>query len=92
MVKAVRSQSKLQPIFFSCCKMMPPYFSFHSQAYAKNSSLDRLDLVIPRSLSMATTFASVAIEAWSVPGTQQAFLPCIRARLIKISWMVLFKQ
>ena len=85
MVKEVRSQSKLQPIFLNCCKMIPPYFSFHSQAYVKNSSLDKDDFAIPLSLNIATTFASVAIEAWSVPGTQQGFIPCMRARRTKIS-------
>ena len=45
---------------------------------------------IPRSFNMATTFASVAIDAWSVPGTQQAFLPCILALRISTSCMVLF--
>ena len=63
MVNVVRSQSKLQPSFFNCCKIMPPYFSFHSQAYPKNSSLLNDDFVIPLSLSIPTTFASVAIDA-----------------------------
>ena len=34
--------------------------------------------------------AAGCVEAWSVPGTQHAFLPCIRARRIRMSWMVLF--
>ena len=72
MVKAVRFQSRLQPSFFNCWRMMPPYFSFHSQAYSRNCSLVREDLLMPFSRSMATTLASVAIDAWSVPGTQHA--------------------
>src|SRR5262249_41786732 len=76
----------------NCCRIMPPYFSFHSHAYSKNFSRLREDFVIPLSLSMATTLASVAIEAWSVPGTQQAFLPCILALRTRISCMVLFRQ
>src|SRR5882757_8676818 len=47
---------------------------------------------MPFSRSICTTFASVAIEAWSVPGTQQAFFPSILARLTKISCMVLLRQ
>ena len=85
MVKEVRSQSKLQPIFLNCCKIIPPYFSFHSHAYPKNSSLVKEDFEMPLSLNIATTFASVAIEAWSVPGTQQGLYPCIRARRTNIS-------
>ena len=44
---------------------------------------------MPSSANFFTTLVSVAIEAWSVPGTQRAFFPSIRARRIKISWMVL---
>ena len=40
---------------------------------------------------MLTTFDSVAMEAWSVPGIQQAFFPSIRAFRINTSWIVLFK-
>ena len=34
---------------------------------------------------MATTFASVAMDAWSVPGTQRASLPCILALRVSTS-------
>ena len=47
---------------------------------------------MPLSRKRRTTLASVAIEAWSVPGTQQAFFPCILARLTSTSWMVLFSM
>ena len=33
---------------------------------------------LPSSRILATTFASVAMEAWSVPGTQRAAYHCIR--------------
>src|SRR4051812_35531438 len=68
--------------------MMPPYFSFHSNAYFKNSSRVRLFLSIPFSLSIWTTLASVAMLAWSLPGTQQVLKPLIRAFLIRMSCTV----
>ncbi len=84
-VKRVRSQSHEAPSLRSCCKMIPPYLWVHSQQYSRNSSLVRSLLLIPLSLSIATTFASVAMDAWSVPGTQQASLPSIRAFRTRIS-------
>ncbi|MNX70910.1 hypothetical protein D3C86_1022090 [compost metagenome] len=45
---------------------------------------------MPCSASMATTLASVAIEAWSVPGTQQVLYPCDLARRIRMSCTLLF--
>ena len=38
---------------------------------------------MPCAANLFTTLASVAMEAWSVPGTQQAFLPSIRAAAYK---------
>ena len=70
--------------------MPPPYFSVQSHACFRNSSLEISDLFIPFFLRFSTTFASVAIDACSVPGTQQAFLPNILALLINISCRVLF--
>src|SRR5690606_14861382 len=90
MVNLVRDQSHDAPSFFNCSRMIPPYFSFHSHAYLRNSSLVSDDFLMPFSRSMATTRASVAIEAWSVPGTQQASLPSILALRMSTSWMVLF--
>ena len=40
---------------------------------------------MPSAFNLATTLASVAIEAWSVPGTQHAFFPNKRARRINTS-------
>ena len=92
MVKAVRSQSHEAPSRRSCFRMMPPYCSFHCQACSMNSSRVSDRLSMPFSASIFTTLASVAIEAWSVPGTQQAFLPCILARRTSTSWMVLLSM
>jgi len=89
-VNRKRSQSQEQPNVFNCSIIMPPYFSFHSHAYFKNSSRERSCFEIPFSRNIATTFASVAIDAWSVPGTQHVFLPCMRARRTSTSCMVLF--
>ena len=47
---------------------------------------------MPCSFSLATTLASVAMDAWSVPGTQQAFLPCMRARRTSTSCIVLLSM
>jgi len=44
---------------------------------------------MPFSRSIATTLASVAIDAWSMPGTQQAFFPDMRARRTSTSCNVL---
>ena len=41
---------------------------------------------------IATTLASVAIDAWSMPGTQQAFLPDMRARRTSTSCSVLLSM
>ncbi len=87
-VNFVRSQSHDAPRLRNWLRMMPPCFSFHSHAWLKNSSRVSEPLSMPSALSFATTLASVAIDAWSVPGTQQAFLPCIRARRTSTSWIV----
>ena len=88
-VNFVLDQSQDAPSFFSCSSIIPPYFSFHFHACFKNSSLDNESLSIPFSFSMATTLASVAIEAWSVPGTQHASFPFILALLVSMSWIEL---
>ncbi len=55
-----------------------------------NSSRVRSPFFIPfSSRSQRTTFASVAIEAWSVPGIQQAFFPSSRAFRVRMSCIVL---
>ena len=90
MVKRVRFQSQLAPSFFNCSSIIPPYLLVQSQAWPKNSSRLISFFLMPFSANILTTLASVAILAWSVPGTQQAFLPSIRALRINTSWMVLF--
>ena len=91
-VNAVLSQSQLAPSFLNCFNMMPPCSFVQSQACLRNSSRVRSDFFRPCSASLFTTLASVAIDAWSVPGTQQAFFPSILARLTKMSCMVLFSM
>src|ERR1700712_5737945 len=69
--------------------MILPYFSFHSKACFKKSDLLISFLEIPFSCSsICTTFASVAMEAWSLPGTQHALNPDILAFLTKTSCTV----
>ena len=84
-VNLVLFQSHDAPNFFNCSRIIPPCFSFHSQACERNCSLVRSFFSIPSLDNFWTTFASVAIDAWSVPGTQQALKPCILAFLIKTS-------
>ena len=91
-VNRVRSQSQLAPSFFNCSRMMPPCSRVHSHACSRNASRLRSALRMPCSRNRRTTVASVAREAWSVPGTQHAFLPCIRARRTSTSWMVLLSM
>ena len=62
-VNLVLDQSQDAPSFLSCSRIIPPYFSFHSQAYSRNFSLVSDSFSIPFFLSIATTFASVAIDA-----------------------------
>ena len=91
-VKAVLSQSQLAPSLLNCFNMIPPCSCVQSHACLRNSSRVRSVFFMPCWANLLTTFASVAIDAWSVPGTQQAFLPSIRARLTKMSWIVLFSM
>ena len=92
MVNAVRSQSHEQPSLRSCFRMMPPCSRVHAHACSKNWSLVRSVFLTPCSANLLTTLASVAIEAWSVPGTQHAFLPFMRAWRTRMSCMVLFSM
>jgi hypothetical protein len=53
--------------------MRPPYSSFHAQACSRNSSLVKSLLSRPVfSLSSFATFTSVAMLAWSEPGSHKA--------------------
>ena len=50
------------------------------QVLSSQDVYKRQVFLMPCAASLFTTLASVAMEAWSVPGTQQAFLPSMRAR------------
>ena len=91
-VNAVRFQSHEAPNRRNCFRMMPPCSFVQPHACFRNSSRIISVFFIPCSASLATTLASVAIEAWSVPGTQHAFFPSIRARRTSISCIVLFNM
>ena len=78
MVKRSLSQSHEEPIFLSWDTIRLPYCSFHAQARRRNSSLPISSFVMPSLRIASTIFASVAIEAWSVPGSQSAANPDIR--------------
>src|SRR5690606_42040364 len=51
-VNLVRSQSQEAPSFSNCFKMIPPYFSFHSQACFRKSSRLNDFLSMPCSFSI----------------------------------------
>ncbi len=82
MVKRVRFQSQEQPSFQVAARITPPYRSPFPGLF-QESLTGNAGFGNPLLASWATTFASVAMEAWSVPGTQQAFLPISLARRIK---------
>ena len=77
-VNRSRSQSREQPMRFSWPMISPPYCSFHRQTRSTNASGrargDRSSFWSSRS-----TTTCVAIPAWSIPGTQSAAGPRIRA-------------
>ena len=88
-VKLTLDQSQETPIFLSWFSIVPPYFSFQAQALSKNFSLPKSSLVMPSLRICSTIFASVAILAWSIPGTHKVSKPCILLYLTIISWSVL---
>ena len=59
----------------SCRTMRPPYSFFHAQARSRNFSRPMSSLEMPSALRASTTLISVAMEAWSVPGTQRVGSP-----------------
>ena len=93
----VHRESRALPVaggteFFSCSRMIPPCSCVHSQACFRNSSRLRSALLIPcAAASRFTTFASVAMEAWSVPAPSRHFAH-VRARRTSTSCMVLFSM
>src|SRR5690606_16143339 len=84
-VNLVRSQSQEAPSFFNCSRIVPPYLSVHSHACLRKTSRVRVDLSMPSAFNLATTLASLAVEASSVPGAQQALNPFNLAFLINTS-------
>ena len=59
----------------SCSMMVPPYCRRHSHTRLTNSSRPRSSLVRPSARSIFSTTFWVAMPAWSVPTSQQAFSP-----------------
>ena len=57
-------------------------------ALATNSSRPRSSLVRPLARSIFSTTFCVAMPAWSVPTSQQAFSPSMRWYRVSTSWMV----
>ena len=78
MVKRSRDQSQETPSLRSCRTMRPPYSFFHAQARSRNFSRPMSSLEMPSALRASTTLISVAMEAWSVPGTQRVGSPFMR--------------
>ena len=58
--------------------MVPPYCWRHFQTRLANSSRPRSSLVRPSARSIFSTTFCVAMPAWSVPTSQQAFSPSMR--------------
>ncbi len=92
MVKRSRSQSQEAPSLRSWRMIVPPYSSFHCQTRRMNSSRPSWSRVAPSvSRKYWTTLLSVAMPAWSVPGSQQASQPCIRRQRMRMSCKVLLR-
>src|SRR5438132_1174626 len=63
----------------------PPYCPFPSHTRWMNRSRPSLSRVVPSARSCFSTTFCVAMPAWSVPGTQRVFRPCMRRQRIKMS-------
>ena len=63
----------------------PPYCSFHAHTRSTNASRPMSRRSMPSLRSSRSTTTCVAMPAWSMPGTQSASKPCIRARRINVS-------
>ena len=87
-MKYSRLQSIEAPNLLICLVIVDPDCSFHSQTFSKNFSRPRSCLEIFLASNWRSTTIWVAIPAWSVPGTQRVFLPCIRAWRVSPSMMV----
>ena len=78
MVKRSRVQSQLAPSFFCCSTMRRPYSSRHCQARFRKPSRPKSCLVSPSLRRASMIFTSVAMEAWSVPGSHRVGSPFMR--------------
>ena len=67
----------------------PPDCAFHSQTCSRNASRPISARLIPWLSRLRSTTICVAMPAWSVPTTQSASLPCIRAWRVRTSCSVL---
>ncbi len=85
MVKASRVKSAEHPIFLSCSLILSLYSSVHSQTFSRKASLPISFFFNPFLRSAFSTLTSVAMLAWSSPGSQRVLYPCILLVLIKIS-------
>ena len=84
-VNLLFSQSQEQPSFLCCFCIVSPNSFVQSHALFKNPSLPTSSLLKPSFFIFSTTFTSVAIAAWSVPGSHKVLYPCILLNLISIS-------
>ena len=85
-----RSQSHAAPRRFSWFRIVPPLCSFHFQTRSMKASRPSSCREIPSFPSSRSTTFWVAIPAWSVPGSQRALRPFIRAYRRSTSCSVMF--
>ena len=78
MVKRSRLQSQLLPMRRVWRTMRPPYSFFQAHARSRKPSRPTSSLVRPSLRIASTIFTSVAMEAWSVPGSQSVGSPFMR--------------
>ena len=71
-VNRSRSQSQEQPINFNCSTIRLPYFCFQAHARSRKASRPRSRRVLPSFFNSRSSMTVTAMEAWSVPGIQQA--------------------
>jgi hypothetical protein len=92
MVKASRGQSREQPRRLIWPTMVPWVRSFQAQARSRKPSRPSSALPRPSAASCRVTTLSVAMLAWSVPGTHTVGRPRMRIQRMSMSWMALLRQ
>ena len=90
-MKRSRAQSQEAPNRFSCRRIVPPDWAFHSQTRLMKASRPSASREVPSSISFRSTTFCVAMPAWSIPGIQRVLRPCIRRQRIRMSCNVLFR-